>query len=298
MASHFVRNRRKRRVCQALTFFVCIHLLVCTRVPPRTLRETRRRLVNWQSVLREAMSRPKFDCLQTNSAVYLISIPANSDRRRQTVVSLRRESVEYTVFPAFDGLEKMNSSDLQHYAGKKTQQALLATAGLSRVELQRWLSLYKSGNLPHRRQRLLHARLRFACFVSHVRVWQELLRTNLDYVIILEDDALVVPNFGARLRSLLNQLPVDWDLLHLGGCEQKYGPEFAQNLRLSRGGLCTFGYILANRAAREFLSSQSTVTDKPIDHFIDQAIYSRRILAFHAVPALVTTTGSPSTLAY
>ena len=155
----------------------------------------------------------------------------------------------------------------------------------------------------NRRERLLrlslHERLRFGCFLSHVFLWQELLDLNLPFLVILEDDVVVVKNFLSSLTIRLSNLPNHWDLLYLNSCYTHYGALFRYGLQLSRGALCTYGYVISAKGASYLLKIASSPSSKPIDHMLDTEILSGRLLAFHSVPTLVEPLRNvKSTLAY
>lgn len=65
------------------------------------------------------------------------------------------------------------------------------------------------------------------CALSHMRVWKAVLRAGYERVLVLEDDAVLVPDFRERLGRALQDVPSDFDVL-LGGCmflcqkERKY----------------------------------------------------------------------------
>lgn len=55
------------------------------------------------------------------------------------------------------------------------------------------------------------------CALSHMRVWKAVLRAGYARVLVLEDDAVLVPDFRDRLARALVDVPADFDLL-VGGC--------------------------------------------------------------------------------
>lgn len=55
-----------------------------------------------------------------------------------------------------------------------------------------------------------------ACTVSHFRVYQKLIDENLDWALVLEDDAVPVPDFTRRLRLVLGRWPEDAWYAQLG----------------------------------------------------------------------------------
>jgi GR25 family glycosyltransferase involved in LPS biosynthesis len=50
------------------------------------------------------------------------------------------------------------------------------------------------------------------CWASHYSAWQKFLDSNFDYVLILEDDIDILPEFYENLIARINMLPEDWDM--------------------------------------------------------------------------------------
>jgi len=57
----------------------------------------------------------------------------------------------------------------------------------------------------------------FGCRESHLRILQDCLMENVSSVLVLEDDADLPLDFGARVRAFLPQVPEDWQGIMLGG---------------------------------------------------------------------------------
>ena len=61
-----------------------------------------------------------------------------------------------------------------------------------------------------------------ACCLEHVRIYNKIIEEDLDFAIILEDDAMLVEDFEAKLSVVLNTLPAGWDMIYLtNGCQSK-----------------------------------------------------------------------------
>lgn len=58
------------------------------------------------------------------------------------------------------------------------------------------------------------------CFMSHLRIWEKVVKEGHPAVVVLEDDVVLYPKFNDRLQTLLSELPADWDVCLLGavGC--------------------------------------------------------------------------------
>jgi len=57
----------------------------------------------------------------------------------------------------------------------------------------------------------------WGCHQSHVAVMQRAIQDGISSLLILEDDALIVPRFAEQFAAFLHIVPQDWDGLMLGG---------------------------------------------------------------------------------
>ena len=92
------------------------------------------------------------------------------------------------------------------------------------------------------------------CATSHKTIWEEVAKTKADLVLILEDDAVILPNFARKISAIISELPEEWDILYLGSgqytIEKRISPHLAQPSRIY--GL--FGYVLNWRGAQRLLA--------------------------------------------
>jgi len=289
----------------ALLFLVIV-LKVALSVPlnriiPRLQRELRRELFDYDRRLQVILRQKKFLLdRSSNIQIRVISLNRAKDRAYRTAKSLAYQNISFQVVPAVDGLAHLNESVVKTFAGRKKRSRLKVTASLSPRDLVQLHEDYHRFKLEDTRLRdSLHERLRFACYMSHVTIWYDAVCNDFPFVVILEDDVVLEHEFLAKLNGLVQDLPEKWDLLYLNGCFRRLGPVFSKGLRLSRGGLCTFGYVISRKAADIFLTRAALKSEKPIDHMMDEEVLSGRMLAFHADPPLVYTLSDvKSTLAY
>lgn len=54
------------------------------------------------------------------------------------------------------------------------------------------------------------------CALSHKKIWQTVLNSNLENAIIMEDDIRILDDYEGILKNAMDQLPQDWDILLLG----------------------------------------------------------------------------------
>jgi len=230
---------------------------------------------------------------------YVVSLARTSGRALRTLKSLREQDLKFRVFDAVDGLAQLDERMVSEYAGHKRSRRLQVTSKMTNKQLEQLYHTYSTSTLENDFLRQsLHERLRFACYMSHVSIWREIPRLGLPFMIVLEDDVQIVSQFLPKLMKVMDFLPANWDLLYLNGCYKIFGPVIGPGLRLARGGLCTFGYLISEHGARS-LNRAIVKRDKPIDHVMDEEVLYGRILAFHADPPLIQQLPDiKSTLAY
>lgn len=57
----------------------------------------------------------------------------------------------------------------------------------------------------------------YACTLSHRFAISRAFAAGAESALIFEDDAMLAPDFGARLPAFMSSVPQDWHLLYLGG---------------------------------------------------------------------------------
>jgi len=270
-----------------------------TRLVPRFHRELQRNFFDWKLALKKAHDQPKYNLTGSNLQVFVISLARTRERKHETVNSLEAQGIPWITHVAVDGFDDLDMESVKKYAGSKKQRRLKVTQSLGQGKLVRMKRDYDDSKyIPTWLRISLHERLRFGCYMSHVSIWQEILRKDAPFAVILEDDAVVTANFSNELQTRLQRLPVTWDTLFLNGCDKKFGYIFDNGVRQSRGGLCTFAYVISSKGARYLLQRAVLHSDKPIDHVLDYETLKGRLLSFHADPPLAHTSYKKSTLVY
>ncbi|MGB3526596.1 MAG: glycosyltransferase family 25 protein [Flavobacteriales bacterium] len=132
------------------------------------------------------------------SQVFVISKAGDHERKQLIKTSLDAVGIDHEFFDATMGAE-------------------LDPAELSAIT-------DAEGALHHKTiPRRLHASV-IGCFLSHQRVYDEVIRRELSAAIVLEDDAEPVPGRIADFGACISELPADWDLLYLGLRGQRRPP--------------------------------------------------------------------------
>ena len=141
------------------------------------------------------------------------------------------------------------------------------------------------------------------CAISHWTCWQRAAADGADPALILEDDAVLVEDCAARLRSRLARLSATdphWDLLYLGRWALD-DEDRAVTEGVVRPGYsyCTFGYLLSASGLRKVLGCGFERALIPVDELIPalyldhpradiRALYPKRLRAYALEPPLVT----------
>lgn len=54
------------------------------------------------------------------------------------------------------------------------------------------------------------------CGMSHIKIYEDVIKKNYNNVLILEDDVYFIKNFKKKLNTILEELPKDYDILYIG----------------------------------------------------------------------------------
>eukprot|EP00403_Amphidinium_massartii_P013473 CAMPEP_0178422594 /NCGR_PEP_ID=MMETSP0689_2-20121128/27255_1 /TAXON_ID=160604 /ORGANISM="Amphidinium massartii, Strain CS-259" /LENGTH=260 /DNA_ID=CAMNT_0020044165 /DNA_START=110 /DNA_END=892 /DNA_ORIENTATION=- len=122
------------------------------------------------------------------------------------------------------------------------------------------------------------------CCASHLKAWKRCAASGKP-LLVLEDDAVVLPCFTKTLEQALQEAPSDIGALWLTskdrGTRKRVGKVIMQPSYL----WTTVGYILWPRAARAFL--RLLPMDMPVDNFMAWHVKEGLIKAFSVSPAVV-----------
>ncbi len=106
---------------------------------------------------------------------------------------------------------------------------------------------------PSKKYGLTLTRGAVGCAMTHKAIWEDVAASKKDLVLILEDDAVILPDFREKFSAIISELPATWDILYFGArqyeIEKPVSPHLAQPYRLF--GL--FGYVINWRGAERLL---------------------------------------------
>ena len=143
------------------------------------------------------------------------------------------------------------------------------------------------------------------CFITHMRIYSDMIKNNIEYALIMEDDAIFCDNFKSRFETVMSELPKDFHILHIGG---RFESEYKMNLKncskiserivqhkgeythedsldLDRTSLA---YVISNKTARLLFESFHTWTNivDGYDNWMMQTLLAHGRPIFSAWPLL------------
>jgi glycosyl transferase, family 25 len=102
------------------------------------------------------------------------------------------------------------------------------------------------------------------CFMSHLDCWVKILESGQPYGLIIEDDAILTPEFVSRFNEIFDSaLEYDWDVFCLGRrcIETTYGSGCKNSISLNNDlciyeipGYGTYGYIVNAKSIEKIMS--------------------------------------------
>jgi len=113
------------------------------------------------------------------------------------------------------------------------------------------------------------------CFMSHYKIWTDIIESEHDTVLVFEDDIKFEPYFIQKLDYLLAELktiPDKWDLVFLGRkiLHNSDEPWLASSTQLVKVDYTywTLSYILTKQGAQRLLAADPLTKMVPVDEFL------------------------------
>lgn len=223
------------------------------------------RFVLWKNFIVNKLCKKRIksiQCLSSSDNINTIVISLNHriDRRNHIEIELFRNNVDYSFSDATNG-EKLESMDLQYFTKN-------AYNNLSKGSL--------------------------GCAISHMKVWEKVaISKTSDLFLILEDDVILKQNFSLELNNLLSCIPIDFDIIFLGGFNNRpQDIEFFINESLfksfnPRRGF--YSYIINSESARKLINLVKPIDliYGGIDTFIGKLVRMKKLRAYQVFPSIV-----------
>jgi glycosyl transferase family 25 len=122
------------------------------------------------------------------------------------------------------------------------------------------------------------------CCASHLKAWRECVKSNKP-LIVLEDDAVLLPAFTATLEKAMKEAPKDIGTLWLTskdrGARKRAGDVLMEPSFL----WTTVGYVIWPRAAKQFM--KLLPMDLPVDNWMAWHVKEKNVKGFSVRPACV-----------
>ena len=112
------------------------------------------------------------------------------------------------------------------------------------------------------------------CFGSHYLAWKYLKNSDLDNLVVFEDDIIVYDNFQDQYDNLINNAPKGWDIISIYVDENQY-PRYNDsqeiNSYISKGyqDWSTLGYVISKSGANKICKYvEDHGMNQPVDWYI------------------------------
>ena len=203
---------------------------------------------------------------------YLINLDGSNDRLARATEQLNAVGWEFERFSAYDGRGK-DLASFENYDDSVTQKTL--------------------------GRRLLNSEL--GCYLSHYGCAEKFLKSDADYLVVLEDDMKITPEFKTSVDTLLTYLDshkaLDWFLVNLASKKKKLAKDITtfNNFTLWHAyyfPIRGLGLIWSRKGAEEFVELGKTMT-MPVDIFF-QTWLSKNGKGLGVWPAFVKPAGLDS----
>ena len=139
------------------------------------------------------------------------------------------------------------------------------------------------------------------CALSHLKIVENFLKSDDEYIMILEDDCFFMPYAKSQLEKSLNELNnLEWDFFHLGPSLNRPVNNYSENLLdLSnlpekephhRGIYNLAGYVINRKFGEEILKFKFE-SQKAIDQYLDEDVFSNFKCFSTSIPVITQRSG-------
>lgn len=140
-----------------------------------------------------AKKKPLFD------KIFLINLKRRQDRLKLFMDHYTLSDMKNMPIVKFDAID-----------GSKLEVDSVPLSELARAELQQ---LKTTG---YRTKHYQLTKGAIGCYLSHVKLWENIIKNNYESVIIFEDDAQVPPDLLHQINANIRYIPTDWDIVLFG----------------------------------------------------------------------------------
>ncbi|XP_040260742.1 inactive glycosyltransferase 25 family member 3 [Bufo bufo] len=182
--------------------------------------------------------------------VILINLLRRPERRERMLRSLYEQEIACRVLDAVDG-GALNSSDIKRLG----------------------VNLLPGFYDPFSGRTLTKGEV--GCFLSHFKIWQEIVDRQLEGTLVFEDDVQFTSYFKRkmiRLQDDIRAAKLEWDLIYIGRKQVTTDPEKSvenvRNLVEADYSYWTLCYMISLQGAQKLLNAEPLSKMLPVDEFL------------------------------
>jgi GR25 family glycosyltransferase involved in LPS biosynthesis len=114
---------------------------------------------------------------------------------------------------------------------------------------------------------------RAACYLSHLKVWKDILKSKLSAVIVVEDDVELEVEFKKKMEDIYQSMDYQWpEMMLIGHCYASF-KDGNSTVRDVKSFACTHAYLITLQGVKKaikYLEHDSLELKRPIDLALDQ----------------------------
>lgn len=203
---------------------------------------------------------------------FVINLDKNVNRLNRFLKSYRSSDLSEVPLYRFNAI-RGKSLDLKNYVTDKAYDQIVSAE-----------------NNGYRLRHYELTRGAVGCFLSHTKLYEQLLEDkNCDFYIIFEDDSIVPPHVINEMRYFVEHAPQDWDMLVFGVIREVVSASNTYYKKVkSWWGL--FGYIINKRGAKKFIDEYNATgrkIDKQIDSMMSLMIVQNKLNVYSTKITLI-----------
>ena len=129
-------------------------------------------------------------------------------------------------------------------------------------------------------------------FMNHFSIYLDIIKNNYKKVLIIEDDAILCPNFLSIFNKYIEKLPSDWDMTFLhDGCNMHASnirPDIIWYKEIYSRTVCS--YMLTLETAKKIVETLLPIDDHPyiaIDNCLNEEIQKHNLNVYWCEPVII-----------
>lgn len=131
--------------------------------------------------------------------VYLMNLKRRPDRLDNFLDHYKVSDMKHNKIIKFDAID-----------GSKLDVSKVPLTELARAELQQ----LKTTGFRTKHYQLTKGAI--GCYLSHVKIWENILKNNYEITLVFEDDAQVPVDLNQKIHDEMRFIPTDWDIILYG----------------------------------------------------------------------------------